>query len=246
VLLLLVVIDMTRSFERIQGGLVGLAGAIKVTPLLYLLFFALKRAWRSFFQGVLMFIGIGAGAFFILPSESRTYWLHQVFDPGRTGAVGSRRNQSWYGLVHRWPFTAHWAILSWSVLTLVTVGAAIVLVHRLILRDRMIDAVVALGLCAELISPISWSHHWVWIVLVPVLLVRGFRAQPLVEASMVLLCIVGGIGPYAWDLHGWPGRGLDDTLVLAGALTFFTWTISEVGVRPLKSLVSPRNPSLRG
>jgi alpha-1,2-mannosyltransferase len=234
VLLLLIVIDLTSSPDRIRGGLVGLAGAIKLTPLVYLLYFAIKGAWRSLFQGLLTFIGIGLVAFAILPSDSRTYWLHQVFDPSRTGTVGGRRNQSWYGLVHRWPFPAHWAVLSWSVLSMVTLGAAILLVHRLVLRDRIIDAVVALGMCAELISPISWSHHWVWIVLLPVLLVRGFRGQPLVTASMILLCVVGAIGPYAWDFHGGPGRGLDDTLVLAGALALLTWTISEVRILPIR------------
>jgi alpha-1,2-mannosyltransferase len=232
VLLLLVVIDITRIKGRGRGVLVGLAGAIKLTPLIYLLYFAAKREWRSFFGGFLTFIGIGAAVFALLPSESRTYWFHQAFDPVRTGPVGSRRNQSWYGLVHRWPFAAHWALLAWSILALVTLGVGILLVRRLVLRNRAIDAVVALGMCAELISPISWSHHWVWIVLVPVLLVRGFRGQPLVAVSMILFCLVGVIGPYEWNLHGWPERGIDDTLVLAGALAFFTWMISEVRLQP--------------
>jgi alpha-1,2-mannosyltransferase len=244
VLLLFVVVDITRINGRIRGVLVGLASAIKLTPLVYLLFFAVKGEWRSFLRGALTFAGIEAVALVLLPSESRTYWLHQFFDPGRTGGVGSRRNQSWYGLVHRWPFTDGWAVLSWSVLALVTLGGAIVLVRRLVLRDRTIDAVVALGMCAELISPISWSHHWVWIVLVPVLLVRGFKGQPLVTVSMILLCLVGAIGPYAWDVHGWAERGLDDTLVLAGALAFFTWVVSEVRIRPASSDASPYGTTL--
>jgi alpha-1,2-mannosyltransferase len=246
VLLLLVVLDITTIPTRFKGGLVGLAGAIKLTPLVYLLFFAVKGEWRALFRGLLMFVGIGAVAFAALPSESRTYWVHQVFDASRTGTVGSRRNQSWYGLVHRWPFAAHWAVLSWSVLSLVTLLAAVLLVRRLVLRDRVIDAVVALGLCGELISPISWSHHWVWIALVPVLLVRGFRGQPLVAATMLLLCLVGAVGPYAWDLHGWAGRGVDDTLVLAGALAFFTWAISEVRVRPMRSDLEPDRTIIAG
>jgi alpha-1,2-mannosyltransferase len=244
VLLLLVVVDIARIKWRGRGVLVGLAGAIKLTPMVYLLYFAVKGEWRPFLRGTLAFAGIGAVTFIFLPSESRTFWFHQLFDPGRAGGVGSRRNQSWYGLVHRWPFTDHWAALSWSVLALVTLGGAIVLVRRLVRRGRIIDAVVALGMCAELISPISWSHHWVWIVLVPVLLVRGFKGQPLVTVSMTLLCLVGAIGPYAWNLHGWPARGLDDTLVLAGAFAFFTWVISEVRTRPASSDVSPKGETV--
>jgi alpha-1,2-mannosyltransferase len=232
VLLLLIVVDITTTRWRIGGVLVGVAGAIKLTPLVYLLYFAVKSERRSFTRGALAFAGIGAVAFTVLPSESRMFWFHQFFDPGRTGTVGSRRNQSWYGLVHRWPFANGSAVFIWAILALVTVVGAVVLVRRLVLRGNIIDAVVALGLCTELISPISWSHHWVWIVLVPVLLVRGFRRQPFVMASMILLCLVGAIGPYTWALHGWPGRGLDDTLALAGALAFFTWVISEVRLRP--------------
>jgi alpha-1,2-mannosyltransferase len=235
VLLLLVVVDITTNRWRIGGVLVGMAGAIKLTPLVYLLYFAVRREWRSFIRGAVTFAAIGAAAFAVLPRESRTFWFHQLFDPGRTGTVGSRRNQSWYGLAHRWPFANGSAVLIWAILTLVTVGGTIVLVRRLVLRGHIIDAVVALGLCTELISPISWSHHWVWIVLVPVLVVRGFRGQSLVMASMILLCLVAAIGPYAWDLHGWPGRGLDDSLVLAGALALFTWVISEVRFRQSRS-----------
>jgi alpha-1,2-mannosyltransferase len=245
-LLLFVVVDITRIEGRTRGVLVGLAGAIKLTPLVYLLYFTVKGQWRSLLRGLLTFVGVGAVAFAFLPSESRTYWFHQLFDPGRAGPVWSRRNQSWNGLVHRWPFTDGWATFSLSVLTLVTLGGAILLVHRLVLRDRIIDAVVALGMCSELISPISWSHHWVWIVLVPVLLVRGFRGQTLVMASMILMCLVGEIGPYTWHLHGWAERGVDDTLVLAGALAFFTWVISEVRFRPTRSDVWPDEAAITG
>jgi alpha-1,2-mannosyltransferase len=241
VLLLLVVVDIAKPKWQGRGVLVGLAGAVKLTPLVYLLYFAVKGEWRSFLRGVLTFAGIGAATFIFLPGESRTYWFHQLFDPGRAGRVGSRRNQSWYGLVHRWPFTDSWAVFSWWVLALVTIGSAIVLVRRLVRRGRPVDALVALGLCSELVSPISWSHHWVWIVLVPVLLVRGFKGQPLVTVSMTLLCLLGAIGPYTWDLHGWPERGLDNTLVLAGAFAFFTWVISEVRIRPVASDISPRD-----
>ncbi len=231
VLLFLVVVDITRTPQKVSGVLIGLAGAIKLTPLTYLLYFAVKGAWRPVVRGALTFVGVEALTFAVIPSESRAYWFHQVFDPGRTGTVGSWRNQSWYGVVHRWPFTPHVAIVSWSILSLFTLGAGVFLVRQLVVRDRTIDAIVALGMCAELISPISWSHHWAWIVLVPILLVRGFSGQPIVAASMVLLCLIGSIGPYAWHLHGWPGRGLSDTLVLAGALAFFTWVVSELRLR---------------
>src|ERR1700733_3541819 len=149
VLLLLVVIDVTRMPKRYNGVLVGVAGAIKFTPLVYLLYFAVKGEWPSPRRSLLVFVGIGLVLFPVVPTESRTYWLHQIFDPARTGPIGGRRNQSWYGLLHRWPFAPHWAVLPWAILALVTLGAAFVLVRRLVSRNRTIDAVVALGMCTE-------------------------------------------------------------------------------------------------
>jgi alpha-1,2-mannosyltransferase len=232
VLLLLVLIDITRRAGRGRGVLVGLAAAIKLTPLVYLIAFAVSRDWRALGRGLLTFAGVGLAVFLVLPGESRVFWLHQVYDPGRTGGVGNFRNQSWSGLTHRWPFPHDGVPLLWFSLAVLTVGAGAVLTRRLLARGRVIDAVVALGLTSELASPISWTHHWIWIVLIPVLLVRGFKGQPVVAATMILLCLVGAFGPYASVSSGWDHRVLIDSLTLAGGLVFVTWLVSEIRLQP--------------
>jgi alpha-1,2-mannosyltransferase len=69
VLLLLVVIDVARMPKRYNGVLVGLAGAIKLTPLVYLLYFAVKSEWRSLCRSLLVFVGIGLVLFPVVPTE---------------------------------------------------------------------------------------------------------------------------------------------------------------------------------
>lgn len=227
-LFLMVLIDLVCVRGRGRGLLVGLAAAIKLTPLIYLIYFAVRRDWRSFGRGLCTFAGLGVAVWIALPRESDAFWLHQVLDPSRTGHVGNVRNQSLDGLLHRWPFGPRGSDFIWGILSLLIVAAGTVLGRRLVERGRMTDAVVALGLTGALVSPISWTHHWIWIVLIPVLLVRGFKGQPEVVVTMVLLCLVGAVGSSTSLRVVWVEKALSDSLVLAGGLLLLTWLVSEV------------------
>jgi alpha-1,2-mannosyltransferase len=230
-LFLMVLVDVTCVRGRGRGVLVGIAAAIKLTPLIYLIYFAVRRDWRSFGRGLCTFAGLGLAVWIVLPRESDAFWLHQVLDPSRTGHVGNVRNQSLDGMLHRWPFGPRGSDFVWGILFLVVVAAGTVLARRLVDRGRMTDAVVALGLTGALVSPISWTHHWIWIVLIPVLLVRGFKGQPEVVVTMVLLCLVGAIGSSTSLRVVWVEKTLSDSLVLAGVLLLVTWLVSEVRLR---------------
>jgi alpha-1,2-mannosyltransferase len=230
-LFLMVLIDIARVRGRGRGVLVGLAAAIKLTPLIYLIYFAVRRDWRSFGRGLCTFAGLGLAVWIVLPRESDAFWLHQVLDPSRTGHVGNVRNQSLNGMLHRWPFGPRGSDFVWGILFLLVVASGTVLARRLIERGRVTDAVVALGLTGALVSPISWTHHWIWIVLIPVLLVRGFKGQPAVVVTMVLLCLVGAVGSSTSLRVVWVEKALSDALVLAGGLLLLTWLVSEVRQR---------------
>jgi alpha-1,2-mannosyltransferase len=226
-LLAAVLLDVVGVKGRGRGVLVGLAAAIKLTPLIYVFSFVVARDWRAVLRSALTFFFVGGVTSALLPRESRLFWFHQVGEPGRAGSVSGARNQSWDGVVHRWPFPHSASAAFWAVLAVATLAVGTMLAQRLSARGRVIDVVVALGLTGELVSPISWSHHWIWILILPVLLLRGFQGQPAVMAAMLLLCLVGAVGPYAWATHGWLERGLSDTLALAGGLLLVTWCIAE-------------------
>jgi alpha-1,2-mannosyltransferase len=249
-LFLLVLLDITLVRGRGRGVLVGIAAAIKLTPLVYLIYFAVGREWRALMRGLVAFAGLGAAVWLVLPRESDTFWFHQVLDPSRTGHVGSVRNQSLDGLLHRWPFGPRGSDFAWAILVLVVVAAGTLLARRLISRGRVIDAVVALGLTGDLASPISWTHHWIWIAIIPVLLVRGFKGQPAVVAAMVLLCLVGTTGSSTSLQVVWVEKSLSDSLVLAGGLLLFTWLVSEVRLRYVLERgmtgAAPNRPSAPG
>ena len=66
-----------------RGALVGLAIAIKLTPAVFLLYFAIRRDWRALGTSAVSFAAATAVAFVFAWRDSFDYWFHVV---GTTGA----------------------------------------------------------------------------------------------------------------------------------------------------------------
>ncbi len=232
-LMLLVVTDLTRVRSPWRGLLVGLAAAVKLTPLLYLAYLLVARDLRSALRGAGAFLGSVALAWIVVPSDSLRYWLHQVAQPQRTGNVNYISNQSWLGLVHRAPFNAdRLGMALWCLLEAATLVAGIVAASRLVRLDRRIDALLALALTELLISPISWSHHWSWLVLVPIVMIGRYERDRRVSVAMLLVLAAAIAEPYWWNLSGWSGALADDSLLLAGAILLASLTRTAVLLTP--------------
>jgi alpha-1,2-mannosyltransferase len=217
-LMLLVVLDLTRVKGRRRGLLIGIAAAIKLTPLVYLAYFVVDRDRRSAYRGFAMFAGATALSWLVLPSDSARYWFHEAFNPARTGPVGSVSNQSWNGVVHRLPFHGGGpGVLIWAIASCLTVVVGVLGAKWLLALGRPIDALLALALTELLVSPISWSHHWVWLVLAPVVLVARGKKDRGVTAALGIVLVIAVAAPYWWSIHGWLGALFGDSLTLAGA-----------------------------
>jgi len=239
-LMLLVVIDVTSVRGRGPGVLVGIAAAIKLTPLLYLAYFLLERDRRAMIRGAVTFAGATALSWLVLPAESWRYWIHEAFLPSRAGVVGWATDQSWNGLFHRPPF--HGGAIGaalWLVVAAGTLVVGILAARRWIERGRRIEALLALALSELLVSPISWSHHWSWLILLPVVAWANRQDHVLVW-SFLAVTAVAIAAPYGWGLHGWPGAVCDDSLTVSGAalLVVLGWRAvgkGTVGARPALS-----------
>jgi alpha-1,2-mannosyltransferase len=161
VLAMACLLDCTRT-DRHRGVLVGVATAIKLTPGLFIAYFAITRQWAGAAPAAVPAAGCELLAAAILPGPSRRYWFHLVFSPSRTGDPGYYTNQSVFGTLAR----LHLAPWLWVPLAL-GVGALGMWraagAHR---EGQEIAAVALVGLTGVLVSPISWQHHAVWIVLV--------------------------------------------------------------------------------
>ena len=172
VLAVLVVADLTVSFtiagRRLPRGLlVGVAAAIKLIPLVFVAFAFVTRQTRVAGTAVASFLACTLLALAVNPSGSWAFWTHYDVDTNRVGAVEYLRNQSLLGAMDR----AHHSLVGRPVYLLV---AALAFSGGLVVAGwawRTSSPYLGLLVAAAtglLVSPISWDHHFVWVV--PVIL----------------------------------------------------------------------------
>ncbi|MCW3043763.1 MAG: putative integral rane protein [Actinobacteria bacterium] len=176
-------VDCTRV-TRGRGVLVGIATAVKLTPGLFILYFAATRQWAAAARAGGTAAGCTLLAAALLPRPSQEYWLHLVFDPSRPGNPLSPINESLYGALLR----AGGPKEIWPLLVLGAAGLGLwqaACAHK---AGAEVAAVALVGLTAVLISPVSWPHHAVWVV--PVLGVLAAWATSPVRPGRVATALV--------------------------------------------------------
>jgi len=152
-----------------RGLLVGLAAAVKLTPLVVVLFFLLRGDRRAVAVGLLGFASATALGAVLAPRDSLRYWTWAVFAVDRIGKPANASNQSLRAVVARLGLTEPVGVAVWAVATVVIVGLAAVAARRALRASQPGLALVLVAIAGLLASPMSWSHHWVWCV--PALLV---------------------------------------------------------------------------
>ena len=175
-LMLLVVADLSLPDRNpVKGVGVGVAAACKLVPGIFVVYLLLTRRFRAAAVAGGTFVAMALAGWVVAPRESTAFWLHGLFlDSSRVAAATGPAfvaNQSLRGVVLRSAGETTGATVFWVVSALlVAVGglALAVLAHR---RGEEAVAVVTVAFVALLVSPVSWSHHWVWVVvLFPLLL----------------------------------------------------------------------------
>lgn len=188
ILAALVLLDLFVVPARYRGVLIGLAAAVKLTPAYFAIHLLVTRDWRSFARFMGAFLGSAALAWVILPSASRRYWGGGVLNLDKFGGYALLpMDQSLRACLVR--LGPGWAAP--QVLLPLTAGVAalsIVAAVRLVRRRQPLAAVTCLAAGSLLVSPISWTHHWVWVV--PALAVmarRGWYAAVVVTVGEMFL-----------------------------------------------------------
>ncbi|HEX3780649.1 MAG TPA: glycosyltransferase 87 family protein [Pseudonocardiaceae bacterium] len=196
----LVALDCLAARSRWpRGALIGLAAAVKLTPAAFVLFFLLRKDWRSALRAGISFV-VCAGIGFVLDwHDSVSYWTKVAYQTNRIG-LGYIGNQSITAVLMR--FGLQPPLRSAVYLALVAVFAvlAVLAMRRALAAGQWVLALSLNGVLELLASPISWSHHWVWsvpLVLSLVMLGRRRRAVlPLLVAFAGLLLFT--IAPQWW------------------------------------------------
>ena len=201
-LMALVMWDMCQPDRRRWQGIgVGIAAAIKLVPLIFIPYLLLTRRYRQAAVATGTFMAsVVAG--FALPADSRAWWLDGLFVRGsRTGFIGRDANQSLAGLITRLAGSVAAGEPIWLpvvVLTGIAGLACATLLHR---AGQPVAGVLTCALTGLLVSPISWDHHWVWVVpIVVVLAWYGLRAQGALRYAWL-----GGALLVTGLFAAWPG-----------------------------------------
>lgn len=212
-LLALVFLDIVPRNRRLpQGWLIGVAAAIKLTPVVMLFVFLLKKDWRAIAAAVVggaVATGIGA-----LHNAKQTwdFYTHAIFVMNDNSKIGVNvayiSNQSIKGVITRlWPSNeaANNATstinIIWFVLVILTIAAFFLVISRLLKHNLFFEAALANSALMLLISPISWSHHWVWLplwLLVVLYYAASLRNTTVLWFGAVLSFFTLTIPPHWW------------------------------------------------
>lgn len=212
-LVALVLLDALKLVpERFQGVATGIAGAIKLTPLIFVPYFWLCGRRRTAVTAAFTFAASTALAWAVLPGESRRFWFTEIFNVNRVGNIATGGNQSLNGALLRadLPDTARTVVVA-------LLGGAVVLVAlwrgvRAYRNDDLLAGAVMIGAAGLVLSPVSWTHHQVWLVLAAFVAVSTRPVRNLWWAAAVLVIMVlpvisigvnSPIGPLTGNARGW-------------------------------------------
>ncbi|MFZ0531049.1 MAG: glycosyltransferase 87 family protein, partial [Propionicimonas sp.] len=202
-----------------EGWLVGVATAVKLTPAViavYNFFAGRRKAGLVAFGAFVVATVLG---FVLLPQASLTYWYKLVSgDSGLNSGIVYATNQSVLGVWNRLTGEPSRGGLVLSVLVLVLGVWAAVLMHR---RGQVALAICLAGMTSLLASPISWSHHYVWIVPLGLVLWQHRELPGHLRWPGLVYVLWIAVSPYMWLPRG------DDV-----ELTYSPWMqfVDNVGV----------------
>ncbi|HEY4454344.1 MAG TPA: glycosyltransferase 87 family protein [Pseudonocardiaceae bacterium] len=214
-LMALVVLDvLVLPRSRYRGVLVGLAAAIKLTPLIFVLHLLVTGRRADAARAVGTFLGLNAISLLVLPQDTLTFWRAQLLGGNNATGASYGRNQTLNGLIQR--LTGHpGGAFTIAVLAgLVCLAIALPLARRMHQRGETLGALLVTAFCGLLVSPISWTHHWVWIVPLAGLLVTRAVRNP--NLSTILPIV--GLAALFTDLC---------TLVPAGENAEAHWNLTQ-------------------
>lgn len=193
-LAMFLVLDLSYRTGRLpQGVLTGIAAAVKLTPLLIAVYYLVTRRVRSALWTIGTFITCSLIAWVVFPQASWIYWTGTFLESDRVG-VAYISNQSINGMLQRAVADPAVARMLWLILGgLVAVGVLVLAHHLFGTYPHLTDALVLAAIL--LVSPISWTAHW--ILILPLLLVAALpdRPVPLLQAlsAVLALALVYGV-----------------------------------------------------
>ena len=179
-----------------EGVLTGVAAALKLTPMIFVLYLLAVRRWRAALTATITAAALTILAAIVLPGASVDFWLRLAHgDTGLGHSLIYYTNQSVYAdfvrALRLAPAGSALGLLASAAVVALGVWAAAVW-HR---AGEVRFAVVLCGVASLLASPVSWLHHFVWVVPLAFSLVELVRRRPPVLPTWLIVL--------GWAFVGW-------------------------------------------
>lgn len=251
-LMALIVADLLPGQERSKwfprGALIGLAAAIKLTPLAFLVFALLAGRRAVVVWGLGSFAALTAIGAIVLPQESLTFARKVLTGDlyGNPVYVGNQSiNAVFARLAGTEPPIAQIALFVGGLAALLALVVAVLWWRR---GERVL-AVGLIGVASCLASPLSWTHHHVWALLVGLAMFSstlslGARILAIGWVGWVALCPMLVFLPYGDGVEAAysPAQQLVANLGPLLAVVLCLWLLFDA----LRGPAAPREPLIRG
>ncbi|GAA1616098.1 glycosyltransferase 87 family protein [Kribbella sancticallisti] len=174
----MILLDLVRpAGAKWRGFWVGVTIGVKLTPLPFLAFLLITKQWRAFRNAILGLLATMAIGFAVVPNQSWEYWTVVIRNANRVGGLAYTANQSFMGFLSRLGDEASWVEPVWFLLAAVFGLLVLWLARRFWLADERVTAISVMALAVLYASPVSWSHHWVWIIPLGICLIRAVQRE---------------------------------------------------------------------
>ncbi|MFG2646711.1 bifunctional glycosyltransferase 87/phosphatase PAP2 family protein [Streptomyces sp. NPDC048436] len=168
--------------ERGSGILIGIGAALQPAVLLFAALFWFTGRRRAALSTGATFLACTALAWAAMPHDSWTYWVHHLAGAGLGARPDGLANQSLHGALLRFGLQGPLEIGLFLVLGAGVVYLGLRRAVRYAKDGQLLLAVAITGCVAVAVSPTTWQHQLLW----------------------VLLAVVGRVGKKQSDRYMWP------------------------------------------
>lgn len=196
VLMTLVIADcVPRKTPWPRGALLGLAIALKLTPAVFVLYFLMRRDLRALLTTAISAIVATLAGFVLAWSDSWEYWTKTVRHTDRIGTATWLTNQNISGTLARLGLDTTPRFVLWAVLCVAVLALTVWATLHVLKLEQPVLALMCVAMFGLVVSPVSWSHHWVWAL--PTIITTTVLAYRLHSNTLAAVTLVG-IGIMIW------------------------------------------------
>lgn len=179
---------------RWRGVLIGVAAAVKLTPLLFIAYLLVSGQRRAAARAGTAFAAATALAWLLDAADSREFWTSAVFATDRIGDITALGNQSVNGMLLRAGLPTTVVFTTWLATAGALVAAAVWRARRLHRDGQEGHAIVLVGCATIAASPVSWTHHQFWTLIAAMLLMASTGTTRRVAGAVLLVLMTLNVG----------------------------------------------------